>query len=528
MKYLSTSFLLILALRNVSAQEMPCSLVGSGPELNYVTNAKGDRICDFSYAGYRAGGVALPDVPEKAKVTPMAGDCSDKIQAAIDSVSRMPLVNEFRGAVVLAPGVYKCSKTLTLHTSGVVLRGSGPSRDGTTLQMAEGPHACIVVGLKSDDRKSKGKKKSKKKKEVADEKDASGAAIEIADDYVPSGATSLNLHKSDAFQVGDLVRISRPATAEWIHFMGMDNLVSDGEAGRWLKEGKALTQDREIKSVNGKQITWEMPLTDCIDASKLGASHATVQEIFPDHKLSECGVENLRIEAAPPKGDWMDAQNIGVTLEECEDAWVRNVSTLHQLPDVLVRDSAERITLESVVANHPATVSKSSRSSGKATDFRLGGRQTLMNQCSSSGNGSFYVSTADPESMLNVVLNCVFNGDGSIQPHMRWSTGLLLDGCKLRDGEIIIPNRHGMGSGHGWTMGWGVVWNCLAKKITVEQPPGSINWCIGSSGYYETDSKNTKDWLFSKGVPVKPRSLYLAQLRARLGEQAVKAVKKSE
>jgi hypothetical protein len=528
MKYLSTSFLLILALRNVSAQEMPCSLVGSGPELNYVTNAKGDRICDFSYAGYRAGGVALPDVPEKAKVTPMAGDCSDKIQAAIDSVSRMPLVNEFRGAVVLAPGVYKCSKTLTLHTSGVVLRGSGPSRDGTTLQMAEGPHACIVVGLKSDDRKSKGKKKSKKKKEVADEKDASGAAIEIADDYVPSGATSLNLHKSDAFQVGDLVRISRPATAEWIHFMGMDNLVSDGEAGRWLKEGKALTQDREIKSVNGKQITWEMPLTDCIDASKLGASHATVQEIFPDHKLSECGVENLRIEALPPKGDWVDAQNIGVTLEECEDAWVRNVSTLHQLPDVLVRDSAERITLESVVANHPATVSKSSRSSGKATDFRLGGRQTLMNQCSSSGNGSFYVSTADPESMLNVVLNCVFNGDGSIQPHMRWSTGLLLDGCKLRDGEIIIPNRHGMGSGHGWTMGWGVVWNCLAKKITVEQPPGSINWCIGSSGYYETDSKNTKDWLFSKGVPVKPRSLYLAQLRARLGEQAVKAVKKSE
>jgi len=45
-----------------------------------------------------------------------------------------------------------------------------------------------------------------------------------------------------------------------------------------------------------------------------------------------------------------------------------------------VRDSAERITLESVVANHPATVAKSSRSSGKATDIRLGGRQTLMNQ----------------------------------------------------------------------------------------------------------------------------------------------------
>ena len=528
MKYFSTLFLLWVALHKVSADEMPCSLVGSGPELHYVTTAKGDRICDFSFAGYRGGGVTLPDVPEKAKVTPMPGDCSDKIQAAIDSVSSMPLVNEFRGAVVLTPGVYKCSKTLTLHASGVVLRGSGSSRDGTTLQMTEAPHACIVIGSKREGEESKGKKKSKKKKVMGDEKSTSGTATEISDDYVPSGATSLNLQKSDAFQVGDMVRISRPATAEWIHFMGMDNLVSDGEAGRWLKEGKALMQDREIKSVNGKQITWEMPLTDCIDASKLGANRATVQEVSPDHNLSECGVENLRIEAAPPKGDWADAQNIGLTLEGCEDVWVRNVSTLHQLPDVVVRDSAERITLESVVANHPATVAKSSRSSGKATDFRLGGRQTLMNQCSSSGNGSFYVSTADPESMLNVVLNCVFSGDGSIQPHMRWSTGLLLDGCRIKDGEIIIRNRLGMGSGHGWTMGWGVVWNCSAKKITVEQPPGSINWCIGSTGNYETSSENTKGWLFSKGVAVKPESLYLAQLRARLGDQAVKAVKKSE
>ena len=534
----------MLALWNVSAEEMPCSLVGSGPDLLYATSAKGDRICDFSYAGYRGGGVALPDVPEKAKVTPMTGDCSDKIQAAIDSVSSMPLVNDFRGAVVLASGTYKCSKTLTLHTSGVVLRGSGSSRDGTTIQMTEAPHPCIVIGSKSGGQESKGKKKSKKKKELGGELGTSGASVEIADDYVPSGSTSLNLQKSDTFQVGDLVRISRPASAEWIHFMGMDNLICDGKPGRvfgdesprpigrylghWLKEGKAITQDREIKSVNGNQITWEMPLTDCIDASKLGGSRATVQEISPDRRLSECGVESLRIEAAPPKGDWVDAQNIGVTLVWCEDSWVRKVSTLHQLPDVLVGDSAERITIESVVANHPVTVAKSSRSAGKATDFRLGGKQTLMNNCSSSGDGSFYVSTADPESMLNVVLNCVFSGDGSIQPHMRWSTGLLLDGCKLRDGEIILRNRRELGSGHGWTMGWGVVWNCSAKKITVEQPPGCINWCIGSSGNYEIGSENSKEWLFSKGVSVKPESLYLAQLRARLGDEAVKSVKKSE
>jgi len=508
---------------------MPCSLVGSGPELHYATTSKGDRICDFSYAGYRGGGVALPDVPEKAKVTPMAGDCSDKIQTAIDSVSTMPLVNGFRGAVVLASGTYKCSKTLTLHTSGVVLRGSGTGSDGTILQMTDAPHVCIVIGTESDSqvtetKETKGKKKSKKKKDVSGEKGSGEFTTKVMDEYVPSGATSLHVALVGGFKVGDLVRITKPATTDWIHFMEMDNLVSDGKPGHWLKEGKALTQDRVVRSINGQQIGWEMPLTDCIDGSKLGGEHATVQKISQDQNLSECGVENLRIEAAPPKGDWVDAQNIGVTLGDCEDVWVRHVSTLHQLPDVRVGDSAERITLDSMIASHPATVTKSSRSTGKATDFRLGGRQTLMNKCASSGNGSFYVSTADPESMLNVVLNCVFSGDGSIQPHMRWSTGLLLDSCKLKDGEIIFRNRGGMGSGHGWTMGWGVVWNCSAKGITVEQPPGAINWCVGSSGNYEAVGKNSQDWLVSKGSPVKPESLYLAQLRARLGDQAVKAI----
>jgi hypothetical protein len=306
--------------------------------------------------------------------------------------------------------------------------------------------------------------------------------------------------------------------------MEMDNLVSDGKPGRWLNVDKALVQDREIKSVNGNEISWEMPLTDCMDASKLRTGRATVQKISPDQNLSECGVEKLKIEAAPPKGDWGDAQNVGVTFEDCENCWMRSVSTLNQLPDVLVHDPAERITLDAVTANHMATVSKSSRTSGRATDFRLGGRQTLMNKCVSSGSGSFYVSTASPESMLNVVLNSVFNGDGSIQPHMRWSTGLLLDGCKLKDGDIIFRNRGGMGSGHGWTRGWGVVWNCSAKGITVEQPPGCIYWCVGTTGNYDSGAKNMEDWLFSKGVPVKPESLYLAQLRARLGDQAVKAI----
>jgi hypothetical protein len=51
-----------------------------------------------------------------------------------------------------------------------------------------------------------------------------------------------------------------------------------------------------------------------------------------------------------------------------------------------------------------------------------------------------------------------------------------------------------------------------------------MNWCVGTTGNYDAGNQNTQDWLFSKGVAVKPESLYLAQLRARLGDQAVKAI----
>src|SRR5580704_13607273 len=43
---------------------------GHGGKLAYATTPKGDRIADFSSAGYEGGGVALPHVPQKRTVTP--------------------------------------------------------------------------------------------------------------------------------------------------------------------------------------------------------------------------------------------------------------------------------------------------------------------------------------------------------------------------------------------------------------------------------------------------------------------------
>jgi hypothetical protein len=60
-------------------------------KLIYKTTPTGDKIMDFSYAGYMGGGVALPIVPVKVMVKPSGEkDDTKTIQAAIDEVALMP------------------------------------------------------------------------------------------------------------------------------------------------------------------------------------------------------------------------------------------------------------------------------------------------------------------------------------------------------------------------------------------------------------------------------------------------------
>ena len=100
--------------------------VGIGPDgkLVYAHLTTGDHIPDYSFAGYRGGGVAIPNVPFRTKVSPTGADDTAAIQRAIDLVSKLPLVDGIRGAVELAPGVFQCSGTIHINASGVVLRAA--------------------------------------------------------------------------------------------------------------------------------------------------------------------------------------------------------------------------------------------------------------------------------------------------------------------------------------------------------------------------------------------------------------------
>ena len=213
---------------------------------------------DFSHAGYMGGGVSIPSVPVKITLSPAAGDNTDAIQKAIDEVSKMKMVNGFRGAVLLKPGTYDCERTLKINASGVVLRGSGSGTNGTIFNLTGKPHNCIEI---------RGAVSSK----------LIGDSTTIADSYVPAGTYSFNVTNASIFSVGDTIRITRHITDEWIKFMGMDELVRSGKKQTWISGD--ITTERVIRKIEKNKITVDVPLNDSYDSKYTGPQELSVQKI---------------------------------------------------------------------------------------------------------------------------------------------------------------------------------------------------------------------------------------------------------
>lgn len=474
-------------------------------KLCYKTLPGGDRILDYSYAGYGGGGVKLPGVAVQKTVAPSGGDDSTSIQSAIDAVASLPLKDGVRGAVLLAPGIFHCDKPITLSQDGIVLRGSGASMNGTVIEMTGAPHTCVAIAGER----------------LKYPKETQSNTFPVTDSYIPSGALSLSVKDAQGLAAGDTVLIHWLRTAKWIHFMGMDTLVRNGQAQTWMKADSPISFERTIRMVKGNCITLDVPLNDAVDSQFLAPATAVVAKTMRPKRLLNCGLESLQIRSPPPSGTLTAGNNLAASLDNCEDCWITDVAMHDTLGNVFVASGARRITLTGVHATHTATVEKGA---GYPSDFTIRGSQVLIDRCSSKGDGSFYVATLGSTATHNVVLHCEFQGRGAIQPHMYWSTALLIDSCRLAEGKIDFINRGSSGSGHGWAIGWGVVWNCTAKTFNIQQPPGAMNWCVGGVGELDKKASPKGQWLSSHGIPVEPASLYLAQLRERLGAQALTAI----
>ena len=496
---------------------------GSDGKLTYKTTDRGDRIIDFSHAGYMGGGVEIPTAPVQRRVEPSGtDDDTAQIQKAIDEVAKLEPDMGLRGAILLAPGTFHCARPITIATSGIVLRGSGSgvgNGSKTILKLSGRPHPAIVARI---DRS--GGRSGANRGERGNAGEATGTRTELSAVYVPAGSRTFAVANAAGFATGDVIEIRRPVTAAWIHFLQMHDLVRDGRPQTWMRTDRLTTMERRIISVSGNNFTVDVPLTDSFDAKYLNPPGTAVVKVGEGERLAQVGIEHLSIESPPQTTNHSQPHFSAIRMNGV-DCWVRHVVCEETMNSVTV--SGRRITLQHVAVHRKARHEGSS----KPAEFGANASQLLLDRCTGSGDNIWYAASGSGVTGPIVLLNCAFQGNGRIESHQRWSTGMLYDNCRVPNGGIDFRNRGSMGSGHGWTMGWGVAWNCEARDYVIQNPPGAINWMIGCIGEsklmprpFGTEPKLAEGTKDSHGTPVSPQSLYLTQLRERLGPAALKNI----
>jgi hypothetical protein len=498
----------------------------SGKLTYRALDVQGDKIMDFSTAGYEQGAKPIPTASAEATVSPSGADDTAAIQAAIAKVAALPLNAEtgLRGAVLLSPGDYKVSSSLTIAASGVVLRGSGsgssPSDDSViTMAAAATPYPLVVLGTSSA------------------APTYLGSSTAITDSYVPAGTLTLDVASTAGLVPGTAVFIHRPVTAAWESFMGMTPADLGGTCGgspcNWITVGNhGLRTDRTITAVEGNQITLDAPMSDSIDSTYCGVDGGTVQAYSFDGRIAHVGVEDLRAIAPAPPNNLVPptpSYQMVVTYSVL-NAWVRNLTAQDTLQSVDIESYSKQVTVSNVSITHTVT----QKANAKFMEFYIaGGTQVLMDTISDVADNMFFFSTSSETQGPNVMRNGDFQGNLGVEPHQRWATGLLVENTTISavpdstQGNINLWNRGDYGTGHGWAIGWGVVWNSTASQFTIQRPPGSENWCIGCIGTQVVtpapgdSTPEPQGAIDSPGIYVFPTSLYQAQLTQRLGAKAV-------
>jgi len=498
-----------------------------------------DQIIDFSTAGYNQGAGPIPTVPAAAVVYP-SNDTTGKtdvtnINAAIAAVAALPLTSGFRGAVELAAGNFYVNAILNINASGIVLRGAGSGTTSSsntivTLVSATTAYPFIVLGPYTTSGCSSATT-------CTNSALALGTSTTVTDAYVPAGAFTLDVASTANLSVGTTVIIQRPVTQNWINLMLMNptQLISSGNcsggACSWITVGNSsLRTDRTITAINGNRITLDAPMTDSIDSVYTGVNGATVSPYTLAGRVSNIGVENIRVVAPVPSNSLVPPTNSYqlVVAYAVLNGWARNLSAQDTLQSVDIENFVKQFTVANVAITHTVTQT----ASAQFMEYYLNAAtQILMDNVSDVADNNYFYSTSSGTQGPNVLRNSNFYGSLSIEPHQRWATGLLIENTNMyanapgynQQGYISLRDRGDYGTGQGWAIGWGVVWNATGSSFTIQQPPGAQNWCIGCVGSQQTipapglSTNEPQGAIDSSGNYVFPASLYQAQLTQRLG-----------
>lgn len=468
--------------------------IDSNGKLTYKPDSKGTVIPDFSEVGYQNSEKPIPFVPVVKTVTAIVGDNVANVQAAINEVATMPLVNGIRGAILFKAGTYEMSSTINVTASGIVLRGEGQS----TIFKATGTVQYDLIHITGASGKT----------------DIISSQKMVTDAFVPVGIKSVTVQSAQPFAVGDWVHFRREPNDAWIHMLGMDTLSKiDPLATNWTASSYKISYERKILNIQGNVLTLDAPVMDIIDP--VYASAYVVK--FTSGRISNCAVENLKMTSTYTSStDELHGWN-AIFMDNVEHCWVKNVVAYQfGYSCVNVNDGGAFVTVDSCSMLDAI----SQITGGRRYSFNLNGQRCLVQNCTTrNGRHDFVDGSRTPGP--NVFYNSTATQEhADIGPHHRWSTGILIDNITT-DGQIRVQDRADSGSGHGWSGAQIMFWNCTSPDFVVQDPPSyHCNWAIGCVGPITNVGQWTTNPLGiveSKGTKIVAiPSLFKAQLAERL------------
>lgn len=456
--------------------------------LDYTPDSLGNKIPDYSFCGYGASNKSIPVIPVKVVVPAVDSDATTAIQKAIDYVSSLPMQeNGFRGAILLKEGVYNVNGRFKLNSSGIVIRGSGKK---------------TILKATGDDRETLIRVVGGAEKKVKD-------TVAITSDYVPVGATRLQVDDTSVFHTGMQVFVERLSTQEWIDEIGMNNFGGDTDWLGWKPGRRDITWERTITKIKGDTLFLDVPLTTAIE-KRLGGG--TVSSFSWSERISNIGIENLALESDYDTSNDKDEAHCwsAVTMENVTNAWVRQVSFLHFAGSaVALYETASKVTVEDCISTDPVSEIAGER---RNTFFTMG-QQTLF-LCCYSEYGRHDFATGFMAAGPNAFVQCeaVLPNDfsGAIDS---WASGVLFDIVTVDGDALSFKNRGQDGKGAGWTAANSMFWQCAASRIECFAPVGAQNWAYGAWSQFAGNGS----W-YEPNSHIRLRSLFFAQLADRLGK----------
>lgn len=460
-------------------------------------DAQGRFLHDFSYAGYKNGEEPIPVVE---------GPVTKVTDAGADPTGQQDSTAAFQqaiaaGGVVLAPaGTYRIDGTLTVTNPGVVIRGEGPDKTFLYFTKAQGMSHQAHLTFK-------------------------GNVQREADRPLKEDAANLSHHvvleNAAGIQPGDEIAIGWVITDAFRAEHGMQKYWGFS-AGQW----RAIFR-REVKSVQGNKITFQVPLRYPVRKAHQGSVRKE------SGYLKNCGLEDLAVSNAI---DWDQAwENDQVAVAEfvdVKDGWVKNVKSWKspvantkgrhlQSSGIRVRGS-KRVTVKDCVLSLP--------------QHRGGGGNGYLFEIRSS-NEILTVDCEATEGRHNFIQNWDFGTTGCVwlrirsadgraefvkgglaivgrsEYHHALATANLVDDSVLDDGWNA-KNRKNESSGAGHTSTQCVFWNVRGKGAVHSDQFGD-GYVIGTSGGLGVSGDDYREGV-GRGEGLVPSSLYEDQLAKRL------------